>query len=213
MQNSDALYTSSSDGWLACLACARRCAIASGKSGFCRVRANEGGALVMGSYGRVVAAHLDMIEKKPAYHFRPGSKLLLLGTVGCNWSCDFCINSPINQACEIRGERLEPQDIIRLAKQYRCQGISYTYNEPLVFIEFARDTGILAHEEALFNVVISNGYGTPEAVDALSQFADCVVIGLKADASASFLRKHVSPKPGTHFRDHASPAQKSGHSC
>ena len=198
MQNSDVLYTPLAHGRVMCLACARRCVIASGKSGYCRVRANEDGAFVMRNYGRVVTAHVDMIEKKPAYHFRPGSKLLSIGTVGCNWSCDFCINSPISQACEIKGERLEPQDIIRLAKQYRCQGIAYTYNEPLVFVEFARDTGILAHGEGLFNVVVSNGYGTPEAVDALSQFVDCVVVGLKADASASFLRKHAgvrSPEP------------------
>jgi pyruvate formate lyase activating enzyme len=152
----------------------------------------------MRSYGRVVAAHLDVIEKKPAYHFRPGSKLLSIGTVGCNWSCDFCINSPISQTDEIRGEQLEPEDIIRLAKQHRCQGIAYTYNEPLVFIEYARDIGILAHREGLFNIAVSDGYGTPEAIDTLSQFVDCFVIGLKADASPSFLRKHAgvqSPEP------------------
>ena len=191
MQDSSVLSASLAHERVRCPACARRCVIAPGRSGYCRVRANEGGVLVGRNYGRVVTAHVDMIEKKPAYHFRPGSKLLSIGTVGCNWSCDFCINSSISQACEIKGERLEPQDIIRLAKQYRCQGIAYTYNEPLVFVEFARDTGILAHEEGLFNVVVSNGYGTPEAVDALSQFVDCVVIGLKANASASFLRKHA----------------------
>jgi pyruvate formate lyase activating enzyme len=164
--------------------------IAPGKSGVCHGRINAGGVLALQNYGRVATAHVDTIEKKPAYHFRPGSKLLSIGTVGCNWSCDFCINSPISQTSEMRGETLAPEDIIRRATQNRCQGIAYTYNEPLVFIEFARDTGILAHKAGLFNVIVSNGYGTPEAVNALSEFADCVVVGLKANASSSFLKKH-----------------------
>jgi len=183
---------------LRCLACARRCTMNPGMSGFCRVRANNDGTLVLSNYGRVVAAHVDTIEKKPIYHYRPGSKLLSIGTVGCNWNCDFCINSSISQANEISGQKLSPDDVVRLAKKYGCQGIAYTYNEPLVFIEFARDTGALAHRAGLFNVVISNGYGTPEAVDALSQFVDCITVGLKANASPSFLRKHAgvpSPKP------------------
>jgi len=191
MQNSSVLSVSLEDQRVRCLACARRCVIGSGRSGYCRVRTNGGGALDLRNYGRVVTAQVDTIEKKPAYHFRPGSKLLSIGTVGCNWSCDFCINSPISQTDEIKGERLTPEDVIRLAKQYRCQGIAYTYNEPLVFIEYAGDIGMLAHREGLFNVVVSNGYGTPEAVDALSKFVDCVVVGLKANASSTFLRKHA----------------------
>jgi pyruvate formate lyase activating enzyme len=184
------LYTKLGRQRLRCLACARRCQIDRGANGYCRVRMNSHGRLVLGNYGRVVTAHIDMIEKKPVYHYRPGSKLLSIGTVGCNWSCDFCINACISQADEIIGEKLNPQDLVRLAKKYRCQGIAYTYNEPLVFLEFARDTGILAHQEGLFNVVVTNGYGTPEAVKALSEFADCITVGLKANASQAFLRKH-----------------------
>jgi pyruvate formate lyase activating enzyme len=181
-----------------CVACARRCTIRRGDTGFCRFRANSDGTLLLNNYGRVVAAHVDTIEKKPVYHYRPGSKLLSIGTVGCNWRCDYCINPRVSQTDEIAGKKLSPEDVVRLAKQYGCHGIAYTYNEPLVFIEFARDIGIIAHREGLFNVVVSNGYGTPEAVDALSEFADCVTIGLKANASPSFLRKHAgvpSPKP------------------
>jgi len=152
---------------------------------------NLNGKLVLGNYGKVVTAHVDTIEKKPVYHYRPGSKLLSFGTVGCSWSCDFCINACVSQADKITGEKLSPEDLVRLAKQYGCQGIAYTYNEPLVFLEFARDTGILAHQEGLFNVVVTNGYGTPEAVKALSEFADCVAVGLKANASQAFLKKHV----------------------
>ena len=169
-----------------------------GKTGFCRVRANTDGALTLHNYGRVVAAHVDTIEKKPMYHYRPGSKLLSIATIGCNWSCDYCINPRVSQADGITGEKLSPDDLVRLAKKYRCQGIAYTYNEPLVFIEFARDTGMLAHKDGLFNVVVSNGYGTPEAVDTLSEFADCITVGLKANASSAFLRKHArvsSPRP------------------
>jgi len=198
MQTSSVLCALLSHERLRCLACARRCVIGSGRSGYCHVRTNAGGVLALRNYGRVVTAHVDTIEKKPAYHFRPGSKLLSIGTVGCNWSCDFCINSSISQTCKIRGECLAPEDVIHLAEQYGCQGIAYTYNEPLVFIEFARDTGTLAHQAGLFNVVVSNGYGTPEAISALSEFADCVVVGLKASASPSFLKKHAgvrSPEP------------------
>jgi len=181
-----------------CLACARRCTINPCKNGFCRVRRNSDGALVLDSYGRVVAAHVDTIEKKPVYHYEPGSKLLSIGTVGCNWSCDFCLNFPVSQADEVTGEEITPEGVISLAKQYGCQGVAYTYNEPLVFLEFARDIGILAHQEGLFNVVVTNGYGTPETVRVLSKFADCITVGLKANASAVFLRKHVgipSAKP------------------
>ena len=159
--------------------------------GFCRVRRNSDGALVLDSYGRVVAAHVDTIEKKPIYHYQPGSKLLSIGTMGCNWSCDFCLNFQVSQADEVTGQNITPEGIISLAKQYGCQGIAYTYNEPLVFLEFARGIGILAHKEGLFNVVVSNGYGTPDAVNALSEFADCITVGLKANASPSFLRKHA----------------------
>jgi pyruvate formate lyase activating enzyme len=183
---------------LRCVACARRCQIDTGARGRCRVRMNSDGKLVLGNYGRVVTAHVDTIEKKPVYHYRPGSRLLSIGTVGCNWSCDFCINAQISQSDEITGEKLSSEDIVRLAKQHGCQGIAYTYNEPLVFLEFARDTGILAHQEGLFNVVVTNGYGSPEAVKTLSEFADCVAVGLKANASQAFLKKHAdirTPKP------------------
>jgi pyruvate formate lyase activating enzyme len=169
-----------------------------GEAGFCGVRANAQGTLTLRNYGRVVAAHVDTIEKKPIYHYKPGSKLLSIGTIGCNWHCDFCINSTISQTSKVTGQALSADDVVRLAKKYECQGIAYTYNEPLVFIEFARDTGIIAHQAGLFNAVVSNGYGTPQAVDALSQFADCITVGLKANASPGFLRKHAgvpSPKP------------------
>ncbi len=152
---------------------------------------NADGKLFMTNYGRIVAAHVDTIEKKPIYHYRPGSKLLSIGTVGCNWSCDFCLNYHVSQTDQPAGQKITPEEIIRLAKQYECQGIAYTYNEPLVFIEFARDIGILAHREGLFNVVVTNGYGTSKVVAALSEFADCVAVGLKANASSSFLKKHA----------------------
>ena len=173
-----------------CLACARRCIIQPGKSGLCRVRTNSDGMLKLNSYGRIAVGHADVIEKKPAYHYRPGSKLLSIGTVGCNWFCDFCINSELSQSERIIGERHSPEGVVQLAKQNRCDGIAYTYNEPLIALEYAHDIGMAAHQNGLFNVIVSNGYGTPEAVDLLSEFADCVVVGLKANGSASFLRNH-----------------------
>ena len=178
------------DSSVRCLACARKCAIDDGGTGFCGVRRNSNGTLELSNYGYVATAHVDTIEKKPIYHYRPGSKLLSLGTVGCSWSCDFCINHHISQRKQNIGKSRSPENVVRLAKHYHCNGIAFTYNEPLVYLEFARDIGNLAHEEGLFNVVVTNGYGTPEAADMLSEFADCVVIGLKGNASADFLRKH-----------------------
>jgi pyruvate formate lyase activating enzyme len=173
-----------------CLACARRCVIRSGGVGLCKVRTNSRGSLKLDTYGKIAVGHADVIEKKPAYHFWPGSKLLSVGTVGCNWLCDFCINSEISQTGVIFGESYNPDDVVQLAKQYRCDGIAYTYNEPSIFLEFARDIGVAAHQSGLFNVVVSNGYGTPEAVELFAEFVDCMVVGLKANASTSFLRKH-----------------------
>jgi pyruvate formate lyase activating enzyme len=186
-----ALLTSTrGNGTVECHACARRCAIGPGEAGFCRVKSNKNGKLELVTYGRVVTAHVDTIEKKPAYHYRPGSKLLSLGTVGCNLSCDFCINHPISQNFEVKGEAISPEEVIQLAKTYKCDGIAFTYNEPLVWLEFARDIGELAHREELFNVVVTNGYGSAEAVDLISTFADSVTVGLKANLSQRFIKEH-----------------------
>jgi pyruvate formate lyase activating enzyme len=149
-----------------------------------------------------------MIEKKPIYHYRPGSKLLSLGTVGCSWSCDFCINHHISQRRENIGKSRSPENVVGLAKHYRCNGIAFTYNEPLIYSEFARDIGTVAHENRLFNVVVTNGYGTPEAVDTLSEFADCIVIGLKGNASKEFLRKHSNVPDVTPIFDTISQLKK-----
>ncbi|MGP8070646.1 MAG: AmmeMemoRadiSam system radical SAM enzyme [Candidatus Bathyarchaeia archaeon] len=188
---STALFTNTgASGTVECNVCARHCTIRPGETGFCRVRSNENGKVKLLTYDLVVTAHVDTIEKKPAYHYRPGSTLLSLGTVGCNWSCDFCLNYPITQTHEIKGESFSPEAIIQLAKTYKCKGVAFTYNEPLVWLEFARDIGELAHREGLFNVIVTNGYGTTEAVDLISTFADSVTVGLKANGSQSFLKEH-----------------------
>jgi len=190
MQPTTLLTDTRRNGTIECHACARHCTIRPGETGFCRVRTNENGKIKLLTYGRVVTAHVDTIEKKPAYHYRPGSNLLSLGTVGCNWTCDFCINYPISQSHEIKGEYFSLEAIIQFAKTYKCKGIAFTYNEPLIWLEFARDIGELAHREGLFNVIVTNGYGTAEAIDLMSTFADSVTVGLKANASQKFLKEH-----------------------
>ena len=146
-QDRKTLYEPLAQQRLGCVACTRRCIMNPGESGICKVRANTDGTLVLSNYGRVVTAHVDTIEKKPIYHYRPGSKILSFGTVGCNWNCDFCINSAISQTSEITGRALSPDDLVRLAERHRCQGIAYSYNEPLVFVESVRDTRI-SHRSA-----------------------------------------------------------------
>lgn len=190
MPSTTSLCDPRGNGSIECQACARRCTIRLGEVGFCRVRSNEDGTLKLLTYSRVVTAHVNTIEMKPAYHYRPGSKVLSIGTVGCNWSCDFCMNYPISQSLEVKGENFSPEEMIQLAKRYKCDGLAFTYNEPLVWLEFARDMGRLAHREGLFNAIVTNGYATSEAVDLISTFADCATVGLKANASQSFLKEH-----------------------
>jgi pyruvate formate lyase activating enzyme len=167
-------------------------------AGYCGVRLNTSGIFELSTYGYLSTAHVDMIEKKPIYHYRPGSKLLSLGTVGCNWSCDFCINHHISQSRRNKGKFHSPENIVELAKHYHCDGIAFSYNEPLTYLEFAKEIGSLAHKAGLFNVVVTNGYGTPEAAGMVAEFVDCIAFGLKGNGSGDFLRKHSNvpdPKP------------------
>jgi len=173
------------DGTVACRVCAHRCVIKPGKRGVCAVRENRDGRLVTLVYGEVVAAHVDPIEKKPLYHFFPGSRALSIATPGCNFHCGFCQNWQISQAPRrtgggIAGEPLKPEDVVRVAREEGCRSISYTYTEPTIFIEYAHDTAVLAREAGLANNFVTNGYMTAEALDALRPCLDAANVDLKA---------------------------------
>jgi len=171
-----------------CGLCHHRCHIALDQRGICGVRQNKEGSLYSLVYGRVVAEHIDPIEKKPLFHFLPGSKSYSIATVGCNFQCLHCQNYhisqyPIRHAGEITGNIREPKMVVDLALQTGCASISYTYVEPTIFYEFAYDCACLARDHGLKNVFVSNGYMTSEVVRHLAPVIDAINIDFKSFSS------------------------------
>ncbi|MCD6590741.1 MAG: AmmeMemoRadiSam system radical SAM enzyme [Candidatus Aenigmarchaeota archaeon] len=165
-----------------CELCPRNCIIPDDKTGICGVRKNSGGKLYSLVYGLPVSVAVDPIEKKPLFHFAPGSTCLSIATVGCNLKCKFCQNFEISQEYgEILGNEMLPEEVIELAKKQGVDGIAYTYTEPTVFYEYALDVMKIAHKEGLYNVWVSNGYTNPEAIRKMAKYLDAVNIDLKGD--------------------------------
>ena len=162
-------YETLEDKKVKCNLCNHHCIISSAHTGICGVRKNEGGVLYSLVYGKVIAEHLDPIEKKPLYHFLPGSWSYSIATVGCNFRCSFCQNFEISQYPHlyggIPGRQVSPKDIVNLAISQNAKSISYTYTEPTIYFEFAYDCAKLATKHGLKNVFVSNGYMTKEAID------------------------------------------------
>ncbi|MCX8174744.1 MAG: AmmeMemoRadiSam system radical SAM enzyme [Candidatus Micrarchaeota archaeon] len=162
-----------------CFLCQRRCYIRDGEAGFCRVRKNVGGKLYSLNYGKCAAYHVDPIEKKPFYHFMPASRAFSFAAVGCNFRCEHCQNWDISQPAEIFGRHMPPQELVDGAVLSRSDGIAYTYTEPTIFFEYAKDTAKLARKQGLYNVFVTNGYMSPETIEELG-FLDAARIDLKA---------------------------------
>ena len=181
-------------GKVRCLACARYCTIPLGSHGFCFVRANVEGHLRLQTYGRVAAIQVDPVEKKPLAHFHPGTRVFGLGTVGCNWRCAYCQNWQISQEREAKGRSLSPKEAIAWARREGCAGVTFTYNEPSIFAEYASDVMAEAHRAGLFTNFVTNGYLTREAVGYLAGKLDAVSVDLKGSAEAGFLRRYVQAK-------------------
>lgn len=180
-----AFYDAEDGSHVRCYLCAHRCRIGEGKTGICGVRKNIEGKLYSLAYGKVAAEHIDPVEKKPLFHFLPGSKAFSIGTVGCNFKCKFCQNFHISQyprlhRGEIAGEDRTPAQIVAAAKAGRCESIAFTYTEPTVFYEFARDTAVLAQAEGIKNVFVSNGYMSSEAARGIAPYLDAINIDIKA---------------------------------
>jgi pyruvate formate lyase activating enzyme len=188
------LYEPLSGGKVRCTACARYCTIPAGSHGFCYVRKNEGGRLELLSYGRAAAMQVDPVEKKPLSHFHPGSRVFSIGTVGCNWRCQYCQNAEISQEQMVQGRPLSPAQAVAMATRLDCQGITFTYNEPTIFIEYALDVIELAHRAKLFANFVTNGYMTPEAVELLGAKLDAVSVDFKGSGESGFMRKYITAK-------------------
>jgi len=178
-----------------CDLCAHRCLIAEGRRGVCQVRENRGGTLYSLVYGELVAQAADPIEKKPLFHFYPGSYAFSIATVGCNFSCTFCQNADISQGprdgLQLRTRHATPEQVVEAAIRTGCASIAYTYTEPTVFFEFTYDVGRLAHERGLHNVYVTNGYMTPEMLDRVTSpdgppLLDAANVDLKAFTDAFY---------------------------
>jgi len=181
-----------------CDLCSHRCGrITNSKRGICGVRENRDGTLYSLVYGKAVAHAVDPIEKKPLFHFLPGSKAYSIATVGCNFRCGNCQNFEISQMPRERnviiGEDVTPEEIVATAKQYKCESIAYTYTEPTIFFEYAYDTAKLASKEGIKNVFVTNGYITEEALVEIKPYLDAANIDLKS-FSDDFYRKNCGAR-------------------
>jgi len=175
-----------------CNACAHRCVLRPGRIGICGVRQNRGGWLYTTVYGQIVAAQAEPVEKKPFYHFMPGSYAYSIGTQGCNFHCAFCQNWEMSQSFReglVPDSRdVSPDEVVEEAVGAGARSIAYTYVEPTIFIEFALDTMVRARAAGLHNVFVTNGYETPEAIELVAPYLDAANVDLKA-ANDNFYRR------------------------
>jgi pyruvate formate lyase activating enzyme len=165
-----------------CKLCPKSCVIEPGQSGECRVRVNVGGKLLAVTYGHPCAVHVDPVEKKPLFHFLPGTGILSIATVGCNLHCKFCQNWEISQANpeDTPAAELPPEQVARLATQADCRSVAYTYTEPLVFYEYTLDSCRHVRQAGLRNVLVTAGYANEKPWRRLCEFVDAANIDLKA---------------------------------
>ena len=178
------MWEAGADGQVRCGLCNFRCKIDPGKRGHCMVRENRGGELCSLNYSAVCSVNVDPIEKKPLFHFYPGSRSLSYAAPGCNFRCEFCQNWQISQEARLRktlrGQAYSPKQLVQAATDNKCASVAHTYTEPTVYFELAYDTAKLAHEKGLANVFVSNGYMTTEAIDLIEPYLDGINVDLKS---------------------------------
>lgn len=186
------LYDKNPDSSVECRLCAHFCTIRNGKRGICGVRENRNGTLYSLVYGKLIANHVDPIEKKPLYHFQPGTLSCSIATAGCNMSCKHCQNYQISiQAAQldpVPGEESTPTEVVTNALKTGCSSISYTYTEPTIFMEFARDCALEAVNHGLSNVFVTNGFMSEESAILAGNFLDAANIDLKGATEDHYRR-------------------------
>ena len=175
-------YKHLDDGRVECTLCPHHCRIAEGKTGVCRSRRNQNGMLVSGVYGKPCSLAIDPIEKKPLYHFHPGTTCLSLACTGCNFRCLNCQNHDISQVApsDVNHYELSPEDVVALCLKHHCPGIAYTYTEPLTYLEYIIDCARLAHEAGLWNILVTAGYVCQEPLADLLPYLDAANVDLKS---------------------------------
>lgn len=185
------LYDRLPDSRVRCKVCQWRCVIGVGKFGVCRVRRNDGGVLRVLNYALASSVHVDPIEKKPLFHFFPGSLALSLGTWGCNFHCKHCQNwqiSCVEKPGDMVGEshRITPEEAVSLARQRNCGGITWTYNEPTIWFEYTLDSAKVAKRNNLYTGYVTNGYITEEALDTIGPYLDAWRVDVKGFSDALY---------------------------
>jgi pyruvate formate lyase activating enzyme len=191
------LWEQAGEGRVHCRRCSHFCRIGDGERGQCGVRENHGGRLFTLVYDRVAAANLDPVEKKPLYHFLPGTMTFSFGTPGCNFACSFCQNASLSQpprsGAHIAGHPATPDSLLAAALECRAQSISYTYSEPTIFFELVQDTAALARSRGLKNILVSNGFMSRFCLEELDGLIDAANIDLKA-FSEDFYRNQCAAR-------------------
>ncbi len=175
-------YQRLSDGRVECQLCPHHCHISNGKTGICRSRRNKDGVLVSEVYAKPCSLAIDPIEKKPLYHFHPGTKCLSIACTGCNFRCLNCQNHDISQVspADVGHYDLSPQQVVDLCLEHHCPGIAYTYTEPLTYLEYILDTARLARKNGLWNILVTAGYVSQEPLNDLLPCLDAANIDLKS---------------------------------
>lgn len=181
-------WTRLDDGQIRCDVCPRRCRLQDGQRGLCFVRARDGDGLVLTTYGRSSGYCIDPIEKKPLNHFLPGTPVLSFGTAGCNLTCRFCQNWDISKSRELQtlSDEAPPERIARAAIELDCRSVAFTYNDPVIFLEYAIDTAIACREAGIQTVAVTAGYIEPEPLSELQSHLDAANVDLKAFSSAFY---------------------------
>lgn len=172
-----------------CELCPNACLISSGMAGVCGVRRNESGTLIAATYGRVSSIAADPVEKKPVYHYHPGTSVLSLGSVGCSMRCGHCQNWSISRADPRDSTELHDLDaaaVVEFARRYRCPGVAFTYNEPVIWAEYVRDVARACKEEGLFTIMVTNGYITTTGLDYLGPHIDVWRVDVKGATDATY---------------------------
>ena len=185
------LYSNLKSG-IRCDLCARRCILHDGETGFCRVRIEKDGKLYTKVYGLIDGMAADPIEKKPLFHFAPGSHAFSISTSSCNFRCQFCLNYHSAHREHPIGEQMTPSSIVELAERYNCGGITYTYTEPTVFMELAHDTAEIAHSKGMYNTFVTNGYMTHEAIDYIAPYLNAASVNFKGSGNKDFYNTLMS---------------------
>ena len=193
-------YTKAQEQAVNCHLCNHHCHIKLDKHGICGVRKNQDGTLWSLVYGKVITQQIDPIEKKPLYHFYPGTQSYSIATVGCNFRCTFCQNADISQSPRedrsIYGNTVAAESIVEQARKTGCASISYTYTEPTIFMEYALDVARLAHGVGIKNIFVSNGYMTEESLEAIAPYLDAANVDLKAFSDHFYAKQcgaHLEP--------------------